>query len=225
MRPILQRLRRYLVTGLIVLAPIGVTAYILVWGFRQLDPIVGRHLPPIGGVRIPGLGLLALLVILVLIGWISQRAVGRRLLALWNVGLSRVPLARPIYRASAQIFQAVLQREEKLFQRCVLIPFPSSGSWAVAFETAAAPVEVAESMGEPAVSVFLPTAPNPTTGYLIVLPSRSVRRLRMSVEDGLKLVLSAGVAVPDPLTAPAGRDVPGPAAAGSARGGEAEEAE
>ena len=205
MRASLHRLRRYFVTGLIVIAPVGVTAYVLVWLFQRLDPILGRYLPALGGRQIPGLGLVTLAVIVVFVGWTSQIAVGRRLLYWWNTGLAKLPFARRIYSASSQIFQSVLDREDKLFQHCTLIEFPGPGTWALGFETASAPPEIEEVTGEPSVTVFLPTAPNPTSGFLLVLPRRSVRRLSLSVEDGLKLVLSVGVAAPTLHTSEVGR--------------------
>lgn len=201
MRAFLHRLRRYFVTGLIVIAPVGVTAYVLVWLFQRLDPILGRYLPALGVRQIPGLGLMTLAAIVILVGWTSQIAVGRRLLYWWNTGLAKLPFARRIYSASSQIFQSVLDREDKLFQHCTLIEFPGPGTWAIGFETAPAPREIEEITGEPSVTVFLPTAPNPTSGFLLVLPRRSVHRLSLSVEDGLKLVLSIGVAAPAMKTA------------------------
>ena len=196
MRETLNRLRRYLITGLVVIAPVGVTAFVLVWLFQRLDPILGRFLPGIGGRAIPGLGLAALLVLLISVGWFSQRAFGRRALGLWNGLLERVPFARRLHSASAQIVSSMLERD-RLFQHCALIEFPQDGSWVLVFETATAPAEVEAALGEPSVSVFLPTAPNPTSGYLLMMPRSRVRRLQMSVEDGLKLVLSVGVARPD----------------------------
>lgn len=199
MRGTLNRLRRYLITGLVVIAPVGVTVFVLVWLFQRLDPILGRFLPGIGGRAIPGLGLVALFVLLISVGWFSQRAFGRRALGLWNRLLERVPFARRLHSASAQIVSSVLERD-RLFQHCALIEFPQDGTWVLVFETAPAPREVEASIGEPSVSVFLPTAPNPTSGYLLMMPRSRVRRLQMPVEDGLKLVLSVGVARPDPIT-------------------------
>lgn len=203
MRSMLHKLRRYLITGLIVIAPIGVTVFVLMWLFQRLDPILGRYLPSIVGRQIPGLGIVLLFFFLVLVGWFSQRAIGRRALGMWDGVLERVPFARRLHAASAQIFSSVLERDS-LFQHCALIEFPDEGSWALAFETASAPAEIEGVIGEPSVSVFLPTSPNPTSGYLLMLPSSRVRRLGISVEDGLKLVLSAGVAGPgDPVVAQA----------------------
>ncbi|MDT8435534.1 MAG: DUF502 domain-containing protein [Gemmatimonadota bacterium] len=226
MRRALQRFRRYLVTGLVVAAPAGVTAYVLVWLFQRVDPILGRYLPAIGLRRIPGLGVLALVAILVLVGWASQRAAGRRLLHWWNILLSRLPVARRIYSATGQIAEAVLDREEKIFRCCALVEFPAPGSWALVFETAMAPPAVHAVVGEPAVSVFLPTSPNPTSGYLLLVPRSRVHRIAMTVEDGLKMVLSAGVAVPGAVAVePVSGDgaVPGgePPAGASREGGRA----
>ncbi len=190
------RLRRYLITGLIVIAPIFVTIVVLLWLFNTLDAILGRHLPALIGRELPGVGVVALLALLLLVGWLSQRTLGRRFVSWGNAILSRFPLTRRIYNASSQIVQSVLDREEKLFQGCALIEYPMPGSYAVVFVTAAAPEEVTDAVGEPSLSVFLPTVPNPTTGWLLILPASKVRRLDMTVEEGFKLVLSAGLAAP-----------------------------
>lgn len=196
MRELGERLRRYLVLGLIVIAPVGVTAFVLRWLFERIDVIIGRYLPPIAGVRWPGLGIAALVVLLLLVGWVSDRALGQRVLARWNDILARVPLVRRVHGASSRVVQAVLDREENLFRYCALIEYPGPGSRALAFATARAPGEVEEEIGARAVSLFLPTVPNPTSGYLLILPEDRVRRLEMSVEDGFRMILSVGAAVP-----------------------------
>ncbi len=196
MREFGERLRRYLVLGLIVIAPLGVTVFVLRWLFERIDVILGRYLPPIAGARWPGLGILALVVLLLIVGWISDRTLGRRVLERWNNLLSRVPLVRRVYGASSRVVQSVLERDENLFRYCALIEYPEPGSWALAFATARAPAEVEREVGSRAVSLFLPTAPNPTSGYLLILPEERVRRLEMSVEDGFRMVLSVGAAVP-----------------------------
>lgn len=204
MQPVVHRLRRYLITGLIVIAPIGVTVYVLTWLFQRLDPILGRHLPPIAGYQPPGLGLLALLVLLMFVGWASQRALGRRAIRVWNKLAARLPVVRRLYSASSHVFEAVLRHDQKIFRRCALIEYPSPGSHALVFETAEVPAEIEGVLGEPAVSVFLPTVPNPTTGFLLLIPRSRVRRLDMTVEDGFKMILSAGVAIPDVQPLPSG---------------------
>lgn len=197
MQSFAQRLRRYVVTGLVVTAPVGVTAFVLSWLFVRLDPIVGRYLPTVAGREPRGLGIVALLLLLVLVGWASQKALGRRALLAWNRLANRVPVARRLYSASSQVFEAVLTRDRKLFRHCALVEYPGPGSHALVFETAEATREMEDVIGEPAVAVFLPTVPNPTSGYLLYLPRSRVHRLDMTVEDGFKLVFSAGVATPE----------------------------
>lgn len=201
MHGISQRLRRYLMTGLIVIAPIGVTAWILSWLFVRLDPIIGRHLPTIFGYEPRGLGLLALLGLLVLVGWVSQKAMGRRALRAWNAFANRLPVARRLYNASSHVFEAVLTRDEKLFRHCALIEYPSAGLHTLVFETTDAARVTEDVIGEPAVAVFVPTVPNPTSGFLLFVPRSRVNRLDMTVEEGFKMILSVGLAVPDPAAA------------------------
>lgn len=190
------KLRRYLITGLIVVAPVGITAWVLVWLFGSLDSILGRWLPGIEGYRLPGLGLVALLVLLLFVGWMFQWAMGRKLVGWWNSLLSRLPLTRTLYNASSQIVQSVLDRKKRIFEKCVLIEYPCPGSYTLAFVTSRAASETEEAIGGESVNVFLPTSPNPTTGYLLVLPVERVRPLDMTVEEGIKMVLSAGVVLP-----------------------------
>lgn len=196
LRRLMAKLRRYLVTGLVVVAPLGVTAWVLQWLFRRLDSILGQYIVAAGLEPFPGIGLLVLVVLLIFVGWMLRWAVGRKLVGWWNSLLSRLPLTRTIYNASSQIAQTVLARKEKLFQRCALIEYPSPGSYSLAFVTARSPDEIEVEMGTQAITVFLPTAPNPASGYLLMLPAERVRMLDMSVEDGLKLVLSAGAVAP-----------------------------
>lgn len=206
MQRIGQRLRRYLMTGLIVIAPIGVTVWVLSWLFLKLDPIIGRHLPRIYGYEPRGLGLVALLALLIIVGWASQKAMGRRALRVWNAVANRVPVARRLYSASSHVFEAVLTRDQKLFRHCAMIEYPSPGSHTLVFETADAAREVEDVIGEPSVAVFVPTVPNPTSGFLLFVPRSRVHRLDMTVEEGFKVILSAGMAVPESAGAPPSLD-------------------
>ena len=196
LRRLMSRLRRHLITGLVVVAPLGVTAWVLRWLFVRLDSILGGYLATAGIEPFPGIGLVVLLILLVFVGWMLRWAMGRKLVGWWNSLLSRLPLTRTIYNASSQIVQTVLARKEKLFQRCALVEYPSPGSYSLAFVTAESPDEIEEKMGSQAITVFLPTSPNPASGYLLMLPPERVRMLEMSVEDGMKLVLSAGAVTP-----------------------------
>ncbi|HKK27907.1 MAG TPA: DUF502 domain-containing protein, partial [Gemmatimonadota bacterium] len=170
--------------------------YVLVWLFEHLDAILGQWLPP--EVRFPGVGLLALVLILLFTGWMLRWAIGRRALSWWNRVLLRLPLTRRIYNASSQIVQTLLDRDDRIFRSVALIEYPSPGSYAVVLVTAAAPATIAEARpDEELVSVFLPTTPNPTTGYLLVVPADRIRVLDMSVEDAMKFIISAGVVSPE----------------------------
>ena len=193
---LLGALRRYLVTGLIVVAPLGVTAFVLVWLFQRVDSLLGRYLAALGLEGYPGLGIVVLLVLLLFAGWMLRWAMGRKLVGWWNSLLSRLPLTRTIYNASSQIAQTVLAREEKLFQRCALVEWPVGGAWSLVFVTARSPEEVESAIGGEGITVFLPTAPNPASGYMMMFPAERVRMLDMSVEEGMKMVLSAGTVTP-----------------------------
>lgn len=192
-----DRLRRYLITGVVVIAPVVVTAYVLVWLFRRLDAFLGGYARELAGAEVPGLGVAALVLILLLVGWVSHRTLGRRALYGWNNVLTRVPVVRRVYGAASQVVQSVLDRDEKLFQACALMEYPSEGSYSLVFVTARAPREMEDHVGTEMVTVFLPTFPNPTTGYLLVVPIGRLTRLEMTVEEGFRMVVSAGAALPE----------------------------
>lgn len=186
-----QRLRRYFVTGLIVITPVGATWLVLQWIFRRLDSILGGPLSAILPVHIPGLGLFLLLLLILLVGWLAYQTAGRQLINWWDALLVRFPLTARIYRASSQIVQTLMGSQQRIVRRVVLIPFPTDGSWAVAFVTN----EGSEVSGFPSgeyVHVFLPTTPNPTSGYMLVVHKDRVRDADLSVEEAMKLIISGG---------------------------------
>lgn len=198
------RLRRYLLTGIVVIAPVGVTAFVLYWIFSKLDAILGRLFSVIG-LRIPGLGLLALFIVVVSVGWLAQHAMGREFIALGRGWLTRFPLTRSIYSVASQIVEQVVGENRKLFKMCVLIEYPRPNCWALGLLTADAAREINDKSGGESLAVFVPTTPNPTSGYLVFLPRSQVIPLEMTVEEGFKLVVSAGVVTPEILRA-AGED-------------------
>ncbi len=195
-KTIWQLLRRYFLTGIVVIAPVGVTAYVLWWIFARLDRILGRAFNVIG-IRIPGLGLLVLIAIVIGVGWAAHQAVGREFITLGRDWLKRFPLTRTIYSAASQIVEQIIGEDRRFFKACVLVEYPRPGCWAIGFLTAEAAKEISDTTREDSVAVFLPTTPNPTSGYIVFLPRQQVRRLEMSVEEGLKLVVSAGAVTPE----------------------------
>lgn len=204
-----QRFRRYFVTGLIVITPVGATWLVLQWIFRRLDSILGRPLAAVLPVHIPGLGLVLLLVLIVLVGWLAYQTAGRQLINWWDTLLVRFPLTARIYRASSQIVQTLMGSQQRIVRRVVLIPFPTDGSWAVAFVTN----EGSEVAGFPTgeyVHVFLPTTPNPTSGYMLLVHKDRIRNADLSVEDAMKLIISGGAVQQmkqSPQAGPAGLDL------------------
>lgn len=204
----MRRLRRYFFTGLVVLAPLGLTIAILAWLFRVLDAILGEPLRDFLGMRIPGLGLVLLVLTVLAIGWLAHYAIGRQVIARWNLLLARFPLTSPIYNATSQIVQTFLGDRPRIFLRTVLVEFPGTGCHAIAWVTAEENPLAAGVLGEPCVNVFLATAPNPTSGWMLVVPKSRTRPLDISIEDGMKLVISGGAVLPgDAGTRPAGLDL------------------
>jgi len=193
---IAHRLRQYIVVGLVVLTPIGVTIFVLSWALRTVDAIFGTPLRQVG-LRVPGLGLAILAILVLLVGWAVHHAVGRRLVESWNKALSRFPLTRRVYNAGSQIVQATFSGDRRMFSRAVLVPYPSEGSWAIGFVTNEQTPLYSGVVGEACLTVFVPTTFSvPPSGYLLVIPDARVRPLQISVDDAFKFVVSAGAVLP-----------------------------
>ncbi len=205
-------MRRRLIAGLIVIAPLGVTVYILWWLFTTLDGILGRSVYNVLGVAIPGLGLILLVLLLLGVGWVAEATVGSKMVDWWHAALNRVPLVSRLYGATRRIVGSVFGSEErKFFRSVVLFEYPSPGQWTLGFETGEAPRALEDRIDD-GVTIFLPTAPNPVTGFLIIVPAARIIRLPVTVEEGFTFVFSAGAVPP---TGPGGREPPPP---GKARG-------
>lgn len=197
-------IRRHLIAGLIVIAPVTATAFVLWWIFQLLDGVLGRFLyPALGGlagrdtVVIPGLGLLVLFLLLVTIGWAAQRAIGSRIVAWWHAMLERLPLTRRIYSAANRIVRTVFGADSaRPFKKVVLVRYPSEGRWAIGFLSGTAPAAILKHQPD-AVSVFVPTTPNPTTGFLVIVPADLTVELEMTVDEAFTYILSAGAVTPE----------------------------
>ena len=197
-------IKRNLVAGLVVIAPVTATAFVLWWIFDALDNVLGRFLyPALGGLVgrerlvVPGLGLVVLFLLLLMIGWAAQRAIGSRAVRWWNELLETLPLTRRIYGAANRFIRTVFSEEARPFRAAVLVEYPSAGKWAIGFISADPPAEVGAAAGGDVVSVFIPKTPNIATGMLAIVPESSVRALGMSVEEAFTYVLSAGAVKPD----------------------------
>jgi uncharacterized membrane protein len=196
-----RAIQRRLIAGLIVIAPVTITAGVLWWIFQWLDGLLGRIVYPLLPFGIPGLGLLLLLGLLIVVGYAAELAIGSRVLRWWQRLLERIPLARRIYGAANRIVRTVFGKDSRPFQAVVLVEYPSSGRFTLGFLSAGAPDAIQSELGD-TVTVFIPTAPNPTSGFLVVLPRTSIRYLAMSVDDAFAYVLSAGSVRPERLAAP-----------------------
>ncbi|MEW5703307.1 MAG: DUF502 domain-containing protein [Pseudomonadota bacterium] len=199
---LIGRLRTYFFAGLLVTAPIGLTAYI-VWIFvnfvdSRVTPLIPvkynpeTYLP----INLPGLGLLIVLLMITLIGALTAGFAGDIVLKTSERLLARMPVVRGIYGALKQIFEALLTHKSTAFRKVVLIEYPRRGMWALGFITGSTKGEVQNVTKERVINVFMPTTPNPTSGFLLFVPSEDVHELTMSVEDGIKMVVSGGIVTP-----------------------------
>lgn len=196
---ILNRLKAYFFAGILVTAPVSITFYIA-WQFIQfMDDQVSPLIPPAFNPKtwgIPGFGLVAVVVSLTLIGALTAGFAGRLLVRVYDVVLERMPVLRGIYSAVKQVFETMLAQKANAFREVALIEYPRPGIWTLAFITGTTSGEVRDRFEEEMVNVFVPTTPNPTSGFLLFLPRRDVHVLDMSVEDGIKMVVSTGIITP-----------------------------
>ena len=189
-----KRWRRYFFTGLVIVAPIGVTLAVLRWLFLTLDAILGQPLQDIAGVHVPGLGLLLLVATVFAAGWVASYAIGRQLLSWWTGLLARVPLLRLFYTTLTQLVDTLGGGERRLFLRTVLVPLPGGESYRLGWVTAEDNPAAERALGEPCLNVFVPATPNAATGLVLVVPKSKARPIEISVEEGLHFVVSAGTA-------------------------------
>jgi len=189
-------LRGYLLQGLAVTGPLGITAYVLYWLFRRTDGLLGPWVEPVLGRSAPGAGVLLLVLLLLLIGWIVERTLGARLVSIGERMLSHVPIVRRLYGGSSRIVKAVVGEEKMAFREVVLFEHPGPGLWAFGLVTGKAPSSASDVLSDEGVTIYLPTAPNPMSGYLIITNRSSVRSTGLSVEEVFTFVVSAGSVSP-----------------------------
>jgi uncharacterized membrane protein len=196
------RLRAYFLAGVIVTAPIGITV-LLIWQFITfLDSQVGSLIPDRYNPEsylpfsVPGLGLLITIAFLTLVGFLAAGLAGRTLVRIGERLLSRMPVVRSVYSTLKQIFETVLAQSSRSFREVVLIEYPRRGIGAIGFVTGPTRGEVQVRSEEELVNVFLPTTPNPTSGFLLFVPKRDLVHLDMTIEEGIKLVISGGIVAP-----------------------------
>jgi uncharacterized membrane protein len=194
-------MKRYLVAGLLVWVPLGITLLVLHWLVTTLDQtlvFVPESLRPerLLGVHIPGLGVVLTFVVLLVTGVFAANFFGQRLLRAWERALGRIPFVKSIYSSVKQVSDTVLSDQSTAFRKALLVEFPRPGCWTIAFLTGTPAHAVADHLAGEHLSVYVPTTPNPTGGYFVMVPRESVRELDMSVDDALKYIISMGVVAP-----------------------------
>jgi len=196
-----RTLNKYLVTGLLIWVPVAVTFLVvrlLVDVVDQTLVLLPRPLRPesLLGIRIPGLGLVVTAAVLLLTGMLFRNLVGRQLVAFSERQLGRIPFVGSIYRGSKQVAETLLSPNSTSFRKVVLVPWPHSDARMLGFVTGSSPGEAREKTGADLVSVFVPTTPNPTSGFLLMIPHQSAVELEMSVDEAFRLIVSLGVVLP-----------------------------
>lgn len=206
----LQRLRRTIMAGLTIIAPLWVTGWVLKTLFNWADgfsaPLIHRMTASLGypEFHLPGLGFVLTFVILWVVGAFAANVVGRSLLQYAREALEGLPLVRTIYAPVQQLMETLTSPGKAGFEKVVLVEYPRTGLWTLGFLAGDVPRE-AEAV--PAHSIFVPTAPNPTTGFMLIVPPEQLRPTELGVEEALKMIVSAGVVVPPALSLPAEEDV------------------
>ena len=196
------RIRRYIVAGLLVWLPVGATILIGAFLIDLMDRLLFLIPPPyrpeaLLGFRIPGLGTVLALLVLVATGIFVANLIGRRMVNFYESLLARIPLVRTIYGAVKRFAELVLSDSSDSFKKVLLVEYPRKGLYSLCFQTSEHPPEVESRTGEKVVTVFLPTTPNPTSGVMLFVPAKDVVELDMPVDEALKMVISLGVVVPE----------------------------
>jgi uncharacterized membrane protein len=198
----MAELRRYLIAGLLVWLPILVTVLIINFLINLMDTtllLLPQALQPenLLGFRIPGLGALLSGVVLLSTGMVVTNLMGRNMVSLWERLLMRIPVVRPIYSAAKQLAETLFSGSGKSFRKVVLVEYPRPGLWTLAFVTGDGVAEASQRTGRELVNIFVPTTPNPTSGFFLMVPASDVIELAMTVDTGIRLILSAGAVGPD----------------------------
>jgi uncharacterized membrane protein len=203
-RGVVARLRNYFLTGLVVAGPVAITLYLTWWFVTWVDGLVRPFVPvdyrpetylPFG---LPGSGLVVAVVALTLLGFLTANLIGRKLVDLGEALLGRMPVVRAIYRSLKQVFETLFSGNGSSFRKVGLVEFPSPGMWSIVLISQTPSADIAASLPgqDEHISVFLPCAPNPTTGFFFYVPKSKVIEIDMSAEDAATLIMSAGVVQP-----------------------------
>ncbi len=204
----LSRIRTYFFTGIVIIAPAAITVWVTLWFIRIFDDFVKPLVPDIYNpdkylpFKVPGTGLVFSFLIIIFVGALAANLVGRTLIGWWDSLLDRTPVVRSIYKGSKQIFETIFSEKGATFRHVCLVEWPRRDAWSIAFVSREMDGgDVGLERGRDMYAIYVSTTPNPTSGYVFFVDKKDVKILGMSVEDGLKLVISMGLVFPDkPLT-------------------------
>ena len=194
-------MKRYFITGLLIWAPLGITIWVLSLIVGMMDQSIlllpiEWHPRSLFGFNIPGLGAVLTLLTVFVTGLLTANFIGQRLVRWWEALLHRIPVVRSVYQSVKQISDTVFSPSGQAFRQAVLVQYPRLGSWTIGFLTGAPGGEIARHLGEEMISIYVPTTPNPTSGFFLMVAKTDVIELDMSVEDALKYLISMGVVAP-----------------------------
>jgi len=197
----MKRLRRYLVAGILVWLPLGLTILLLKFAIGLMDRsllLVPEQYRPeaLLGFDIPGLGALLTILLLLLTGVLAANFVGRAFMGGWESLMDRIPVVRSVYSAAKNFAEIVFSDSSNAFKQVLLVEYPRKGIYSLAFQTSSQLGEVQGRTGEEVVGCFVPTTPNPTSGFIIIVPKKDVTVLDMDVDEALKMIISLGVVIP-----------------------------
>ena len=202
-------MKKYFITGLLIWIPLAITFMVLAWIIGTLDAILlwlpVEHQPSrYIGFNIPGVGVVASLLIIFFTGLIAANVLGQKLVRLWEALLSRIPVVKSIYYSVKQVSDTLFSSSGQAFRKALLVQYPREGAWTIAFLTGQPGGDAANHLHGDYVSVYVPTTPNPTSGFFLMMPREDVVELDMSVDEALKYIISMGVVAP-PLRKPVPR--------------------
>ncbi len=194
-------LKKYFITGLLIWVPLAITVWVLSFIVNTMDQtllLLPKQWRPdaLLPFHVPGLGVLLSLAILLLTGLLTANFLGQRLLGFWERLLARIPIVRSIYSSVKQVSDTLFSDSGNAFRKALLVQYPRAGVWTIGFQTGLPSNEVADLTGEKLISVYVPTTPNPTSGFFLMMKESEVRELGMSVDEALKYVVSMGVVTP-----------------------------
>ncbi|MDA8094369.1 MAG: DUF502 domain-containing protein [Betaproteobacteria bacterium] len=207
-------MKRYFITGLLIWVPLGITLWVLSLVIGAMDQsllLLPANARPAHwlGMNIPGLGTLLTLLVVFLTGLFTTNIVGQRLVLFWEAALGRIPIVKSIYYSVKQVSDTLFSGRGEAFRKALLVQYPRAGTWTIAFQTGHPGGEVEAKLTGSHLSVYVPTTPNPTSGFFLIVPKADAIELEMSVDDALKYIISMGVVVPTERIQQLARTYPG----------------